>query len=77
MNYRGVLFLLGRLQLALAVMLLIPAAVDYFGDRTWFQAFLVTAAVVGFAGVLSEWLFRQPKNFVFGRREAFLLHPMR
>ena len=52
MNYRGVLFLLGRLQLVLALTLLIPAAVGYFGDGTHFQAFLVTVAVVGFAGVI-------------------------
>ena len=73
MNYRGILFLLGRLLLALALTLLIPAAVGYFGDGTQFKAFLVTAAVVGFSGGLLARLFRQPKDSVLGRREEFLL----
>jgi len=73
MNYRGVLFLLGRLQLALAAALLVPAGVAYFIDGGGTRAFLVSAAVAGLAGVLSEWFFRQPKDFRFRRREAFLL----
>jgi len=73
MNYRGVLFLLGRLQLALAVTLLIPAAVDFFGGGTHARAFLVPFAVVGLVGVVIELRFRQPKHFVFGRNEGFLL----
>lgn len=73
MNYGGVLFLLGRLQLALGVVLLVPAAVAWYlgGDEA--SAFLVSAAIAGVAGVTCEWAFRQPRDFKFGRREAFLL----
>ena len=73
MNYRGVLFLLGRLQLALAVALLVPAAVTYFLGGSELRAFLIPAAIVGAAGIASEALFRQRAPFPFGRQEAFLL----
>ena len=73
MNYRGVFFLLGRLQLALAFTLLIPAAVDYLGDGGHVRAFLLPFGAVGTVGVLFEVLFRQRKDFVFGRLEGFLL----
>jgi trk system potassium uptake protein TrkH len=73
MNYRGVLVLLGRLQLVLAITLLIPAAVDYLGEGGHVTAFLLPFGAVGIVGILSEVLFRQRKDFVFGRREGFLL----
>ncbi len=73
MNFRGVLFLLGRIQLALAIMLAIPAAVGYFVDGAAVKSFLGCAIVVGLIGILFEWLFRQPADFAFSRREAFLL----
>ena len=73
MNYRGVLFLLGRLQLALAIALLIPAIVSYFLRGPEAKAFFIAAAIAAVTGIVSERLFRQPANFQFGRREAFLL----
>jgi trk system potassium uptake protein TrkH len=73
MNTRGVLFLLGRLLLALAVALLVPAAVAFSLHRAEAGAFCISAAVAGALGVVSELAFRQPAGFAFGRREAFLL----
>ena len=72
MNLRGVLFLLGRVLLAVAVALLVPALVGYFtGDD--FVAFLYSAGIAGLVGISLERVFRQPARFKFGRREAFLL----
>jgi trk system potassium uptake protein TrkH len=73
MNYRGVLFLLGRMQLALAVALLVPAAAAHLlgGDET--GTFLIAAGIAGLAGAGCSWRFRQPTDFVFGRRDAFVL----
>ena len=73
MNYRGVLFLLGRMQLALAVALLVPAAAAHFlgGEET--TAFLVAAGIAGLAGGGCSWWFHQPADFKFGRRDAFVL----
>lgn len=73
MNYRGVLFLLGRLQLALAIALLVPAIVASYLRGPEANAFFVAAAIAAVAGIVSERLFRQPADFQFGRREAFLL----
>ena len=50
MNYRSVLFLLGRLQLVLALTLLVPAIAGYFSGDAHYQAFLVLAAFVGLVG---------------------------
>ena len=73
MNFRGVLFLLGRLLLAIAVALLVPAAVAWWkhGPDRW--VFVVAAVVVGISGIVLERVFRQPDGFPFGRREAFVL----
>ena len=73
MNYRGVLFLLGRLQLALAIALLVPAVVASYLEGSEATAFFIVAAIAGSLGALSEMAFRQPAGFKFGRREAFLL----
>ena len=45
MNYRGVLYLLGRLLIALAVALIAPAAVSYWLHSGEVHAFLVPAAL--------------------------------
>ena len=58
MNLRGVLYLLGRLHLALAVALLIPAAVAWGTGGDEVRAFLIAAAVVGFVGLASQWICR-------------------
>jgi len=72
MNLRGVLFLLGRLLLALTAALLVPAAVAYFrGERP--EPFLVSAGIAGLAGLILERSFRQQADFRFGRSEAFVL----
>lgn len=73
MNLRGVLFLLGRLWLALAAVLLLPAGLglvlhDGAGGR-----FLTAAALTGLAGAVLGHVFRQEDGFRFGRKEAFLL----
>jgi len=73
MNYRGVLFLLGRLQLALALALLVPAVVASYLRGTEATSFYIVAVIAGVLGAVSELIFRQPAGFKFGRREAFLL----
>jgi trk system potassium uptake protein TrkH len=73
MNPAGVLFLLGRLQLTLAVALLVPAVVAWSleGDEGW--AFLAAALVAALVGGGIQRAFHQPADFPFGRRDAFLL----
>ena len=73
MNFRGVLFLLGRLLLSLAAALLVPAVVAWtqHGADRW--AFTLAAVLVGLCGGVLERLFRQSDGFPFGRREAFVL----
>ena len=73
MNLRGVLYLLGRLQMALAIALLVPAIVAWWMGGVEARAFWLSAAVAGAVGFASQRLFRQPRDFKFGRREAFLL----
>lgn len=73
MNVRGVLFLLGRLLLALAAALVVPACVAWFLDGPDRWAFTVSAFAVGAVGVILERVFRQADGFAFGRREAFVL----
>jgi trk system potassium uptake protein TrkH len=73
MNLRGVLFLLGRILLALAAALLIPAAVAFRQSDPELTAFLLSAAVAGLAGILLERGFVQRRDFAFGRKEAFVL----
>jgi len=73
MNYRGVLFLLGRLQLALAGALVVPAALSYALGGNEVRAFLIPASIAGGAGLLCSWIFHQRAEFSFGRRDAFLL----
>jgi trk system potassium uptake protein TrkH len=73
MNYRGVLFLLGRLLLALTAALLVPAGVAYYLGGEGMRAFLISAALAGVAGLIMQQLFHQDADFKFGRREAFVL----
>ncbi len=73
MNYAGVLFLLGRLLLALAAALLVPAAVALREGPETLRAFAVSAALVAAVGLVSMLRFRQPADFSFGRAEAFVL----
>ena len=73
MNYRGVLYLLGRLLIALAVALVVPAAVSFWLGSGEIYTFLVPAALAVTAGLVAQWMFRQQAHFSFGRREAFLL----
>jgi len=73
MNLSGVFFLLGRLLIALAVSLLVPAAVSLFDDRIGLSAFLISAAVAAAAGIILERKFVRGVEFAFGRHEAFVL----
>ncbi|MCP3979667.1 MAG: TrkH family potassium uptake protein [bacterium] len=73
MNLRGVLYLLGRLLLALTAALIVPAVVAWFVDRDRTWVFAVAAAVAGVGGVVLQRVFRQEPNFSFRRREAFVL----
>jgi len=73
MNLRGVLFLLGRILLALAAALLIPAAIAWFDEGPELRAFLVSAVLAAVAGLVLTRGFRQRRDFRFGRREAFVL----
>jgi trk system potassium uptake protein TrkH len=73
MNFRGVLFLLGRLLLTLAAALLVPAALALYLGGEQLREFLIASAVTAIAGVLLAWFFRQQADFRFGRREAFVL----
>jgi trk system potassium uptake protein TrkH len=72
MNLRGVLFLLGRLSIALAVALLIPALVAYFEGEA-VSVFLISAAIAGGGGLVLERTFAPREEFTFRRHEAFLL----
>ena len=73
MNYRVVLYLLGRLQLALAVALVVPGVVSWLLDGSVAGAFFVSAAIAGAIGIAAELAFRRSVQHSFGRREAFLL----
>lgn len=73
MNFRGVLFLLGRLLLTLAVALLLPAVLAIFHGGEQLREFLIAAGLTGVIGLTLAWIYRQPADFPFGRREAFLL----
>jgi len=73
MNYRGVLFLLGRLLLALAVALTVPAILAFVLDDAELRQYLIAAGITGLLGITLERVFRQRDDFRFGRREAFLL----
>jgi trk system potassium uptake protein TrkH len=73
MNLRGVLFLLGRLLLALGAALLVPAGVALLTRDGGLWPFLYAAGFTGVIGVALERSFRQQRDFSFGRREAFLL----
>jgi trk system potassium uptake protein TrkH len=72
MNIRGVLFLLGRLSLALAVALLVPGVVAYFKGED-FSIFLFSCAIAGAIGFVLQRLYSPRDEFPFGRHEAFVL----
>ena len=72
MNYRSVIFLLGRLLLALGATLLVPAGIAMFYGDPLVNAFLTSALIVCAIGVSIEVLFRTDLDHCFGRREAFL-----
>ena len=72
-NLSGVLFLLGRLLVALALALVVPGLMGQYlhEDARW--AFYFSAALVGAVGLFLERSFHQGDEFNFGRREAFVL----
>jgi trk system potassium uptake protein TrkH len=73
LNHQGVLFLLGRLLVALSAALLIPAVAAAFlgGDEA--RAFFMAAGIAGVVGILVERTFRRGLESPFRRREAFML----
>jgi trk system potassium uptake protein TrkH len=73
MNFKGVLFLLGRLLLALGCALLAPAVLAYTQGELIYRDFLISAGVAGLLGLILQFGFRQKGEFRFRRREAFLL----
>jgi trk system potassium uptake protein TrkH len=73
MNFKGVLFLLGRLLLALACALLVPAVLAYAQGDLTYRDFLNSAGVAGLLGLILQFSTRQKGEFRFRRREAFLL----
>jgi trk system potassium uptake protein TrkH len=73
MNYRGVLFLLGRVLLALAVALAVPAILAFALGDPDATRYVIAAGVTFAMGISLERVFRQRDDFRFGRREAFLL----
>lgn len=73
MNSSAVLFLLGRLLLAITAALLVPAAVSLYYDGPAYSAFLISAAISGLTGLLLQHVFRPRGELALGRREAFVL----
>ncbi len=73
MNVGGVLFLLGRLLMGLALALLAPALVAHVTGDGQLQVFIYAAVFVGSMGLALERSFHQREGFSFGRREAFVL----
>jgi trk system potassium uptake protein TrkH len=73
MNLRVVFLMLGRLQMALAGALLIPAGVGWYTGEGDGPAFLAAAMIAGIGGVALNLFFRSGSEFTFGRREAFVL----
>ena len=72
-NLGGVLFLLGRLLLALALALLMPGLLGQFAGEDARWAFYMAAFIVAVIGLFLERFFHQGDAFTFARREAFLL----
>jgi len=72
MRYRSVLFLVGRLLLALTVALIPPTLVAAFVSRTDLPAFLYALVCAGTLGFTLDRAFHV-RSVEFGRREAFLL----
>jgi trk system potassium uptake protein TrkH len=72
-NFASVLFLLGRLLLALAAALLVPGLLAHFQEDPSRIPFFVSAGVALACGLFLERFFRPGDSFSFSRREAFLL----
>jgi trk system potassium uptake protein TrkH len=72
-NFGGVLFLLGRLLLALAAALVVPGLLAHYDSDSSRYPFFVSAGVAFAVGVFLERFFHPGESFAFSRREAFLL----
>jgi trk system potassium uptake protein TrkH len=72
-NFGGVLFLLGRLLVALALALAVPGLLAQITESHGRFPFFLSAAAALVVGVGLERGFHQGDDFSFGRREAFLL----
>ena len=73
MNLGGVLFMLGRLLIALAIIQLVPTVFSLIDRDGTMPSFLVSASIAAASGLTLQQIFRQSSDFRFGRREAFLL----
>ena len=63
LNYGGVLFLVGRLLLALAVALILPGILAHFTNREARLSFFISAAVAAVAGISLQRRFDQEGDF--------------
>ncbi|WP_428650653.1 TrkH family potassium uptake protein [Roseibium sp.] len=71
MNFRTIALPIGRLLLLISLLMIIPAIADVFAENPDWQVFLVSALVLGTAGVLMTMAFHgenPPENF----REALI-----
>jgi len=73
MNWRGILFMLGRLLLALAGALLVPAAISWLEHGPSLHAFLASAAIAGCGGFALQRGFAPIGELRIDRRDAFVL----
>ena len=73
MNYRSIVYLLGRLLLVLSISLLVPAGVAVYFGGAEVKAFLLAATIAALFGLLACRMFRAGLHGSFGRRESFLL----
>jgi len=73
MKVGSVLYLLGRLLLAITAALLVPAGVAYYKGSGDLHAFLVSAGISGALGLVLQRVFKPRGDLSLGRREAFVL----
>lgn len=73
---RPVAYLVGGMLLPLALLMLIPAAVDVVLDSPDWKAFVLSSAVTGGAGAIATWCARCELNAGLTIRQAFVVTPM-
>lgn len=71
-DYRPVLYVVGLLLIAVAALMLVPAAVDAASDNIDVKAFVYAAAITAFVGGALA-LSTRPRSVRFSVREGFLI----